>query len=711
MDKDQEKLVKEVTEFFDQVASWESTNRETWLEDIRFYSGEQWPEQIKRMRENDPNGPRPCLTINKLPLHVRQVTNDVRQNSPAIKVHPVDDKADVKLAEVLNGVIRHIEYQSDADVAYQVGNENQVVAGVGYWRVIAEVQDEETNQQDIYIRPIHNIFTVYFDPSSECPVGSDAERVLITSEMTRHEFEEAYPDADTAGFTQSTTGDKANLWGDEKVVRIAEYWKKEEKVTNYLLISDGTQMTEEEYWEQWQGVADRPYVMGRRQTSTERVYWYKTNGKAILESGEWAGKYIPIVRVPGEIINIEGKPHFRGLIYNAKDPMRMYNYWVSAETEMIALQPKAPFIGAAGVFDGFEDKWAAANTANLAYLEYNAIDANGNPAPMPQRQGFSGSPTGVLNAKAGAADDIKATTGQFDASLGMRSNETSGKAIMARQREGDTGTYHFIDNMGKAIRHTGRIIIDLIPKIYDTARVLRIVGEDESVSHAMFDPSQQQAVRKIKNPLDGTIKTIYNPSIGKYDVTVSIGPSYNTKRAEAFDAMTQLVQGNPQLWPIIGDLIVKNMDWPGADGMAKRLKAMLPPQVAQLEQEEESPLPPEAMQQIQQMQEQLQQFQQGIHDATQGIQQRDQEIARLNEQLKAKEDKAEIEEMKVEVEGYRAHTERLKTEAEIAASGNVEMLTAKVAQLEAILAHLISPPETEIENEPPEGGFFTPEMQ
>ena len=180
---DKEDLVVEIKEFFDLVATNDSENREGWLDDIKFYSGQQWPDQLKRMRESDPNGPRPCLTINKLPLHVRQITNDVRQNKPAIKVHPVDDKGDVKMAEVLNGVIKHIEYQSDADIAYENANFYQVVAGVGYWQVITEVLDETTNQQDIFVKPVSNIFTVYYDPNCECPFGSDAERVLITSEM------------------------------------------------------------------------------------------------------------------------------------------------------------------------------------------------------------------------------------------------------------------------------------------------------------------------------------------------------------------------------------------------------------------------------------------------------------------------------------------------------------------------------------------------
>ena len=547
------------------------------------------------------------------------------------------------------------------------------MAGVGYWRVITKVENEETNEQDIYLKPISNIFSVYFDPNAECPVGSDAERVLITSEMSKEAFREKYPDAEETSFQDGSTGDKTlNTWAEGETIRIAEYWYKEEKSINVLLIDgeDGVEeITEDDYWNRYSGDEMRPMVRGTRPKTIEKICWVKTNGAAILEKGEWAGKWIPIVRVPGEIVEVEGKKYFRGLTFNAKDAQRMYNYWVSAETELIALQPKAPFIGAAGAFDGFEDRWAAANVANLPYLEYNPLDINGNPIPAPQRQPFSGSPTGVMNAKAGANDDIKASTGQYDASLGMRSNETSGRAIMARQKEGDTGTFHFVDNMAKAIRHTGRIIIDLIPKIYDTKRVVRIVGEDGTIDQAKFDPAQPVPVRKVRT-IDGDVKTIYNPSIGKYDVTVSVGPSYNTKRAEAFDAMTQLVQSNPQLWQVIGDLIVKNMDWPGAESMSKRLKAMLPPQIAELESaDEDGGLPPEAMQQIQGMQDQLMQMQQGIHDAVTAIQQKDQQIAQLTQELdQAKQGTAidmQVKTVEAEADIAKAEADKVKAMAEV----------------------------------------------
>lgn len=354
----------------------------------------------------------------------------------------------------------------------------------------------------------------------------------------------------------------------------------------------------------------------------------------------------------------------------------MYNYWVSAETELIALRPKAPYIGPAGAFDGFEDRWAAANVANLPYLEYNPLDINGNPIPPPQRQEFSGSPAGVVNAKMGASDDLKATTGQYEASLGLRSNETSGRAIMARQKEGDTGTFHFVDNMAKAIRHTGRIIIDLIPKIYDTKRVVRIVGEDGTIDQAKFDPSQPVPVRKVRD-IEGNVKTIYNPSIGKYDVTVSVGPSYNTKRAEAFEAMTQLVQSNPQLWQVIGDLIVKNMDWPGAESMAKRLKAMLPPPIADLEKaDDEGGMPPEAMQQIQGMQQQLMQMQQGIHDAVTAIQQKDQQIAQLEQELQTTKAGGAID---MQVKTVEAEADIAKAEADkVKAMAEVEKIRLEI---------------------------------
>jgi len=313
----------------------------------------------------------------------------------------------------------------------------------------------------------------------------------------------------------------------------------------------------------------------------------------------------------------------------------MYNYWVSQEAEMLALAPKAPFIGYGGQFEGYETQWKTANTTNWPYLEVNpdVTDGSGSILPLPQRAQPPMASSGLLQAKAGASEDIKSSTGQYNASLGMTSNERSGKAILARQREGDVGTYHYGDNLARGVRHITRQLVDLIPKIYDTQRVARIIGEDGETDMVKIDPMQAEPVKKIVNQEGIVIDKIYNPSVGKYDVVVTTGPGYATKRQEALEAMAQLLQGNPQLWQVAGDLFVKNMDWPGAQEMAKRFAKTIDPKLMQ-----DGDKPPElqaAEQQIQAMGQEMEQMHQMIVNAGKSIEMQDMHRKDFEAQVKA----------------------------------------------------------------------------
>jgi hypothetical protein len=323
-----------------------------------------------------------------------------------------------------------------------------------------------------------------------------------------------------------------------------------------------------------------------------------------------------------------------GLVRNAKDAQRMYNYWVSQEAEMLALAPKAPFIGYGGQFEGYENQWKTANTTNWPYLEVNpdVTDGQGAVLPLPQRAQPPMASSGLLQAKAGASEDIKASTGQYNASLGMGSNERSGKAILARQREGDVGTYHYGDNLARGVRHIVRQLVDLIPKIYDTQRVARIIGIDGETSMVKIDPMQEEPVKKIVQD-DIVIDKIYNPNVGKYDVVVATGPGYATKRQEALEAMAQLLQGNPQLWSVAGDLFVKNMDWPGAQEMAKRFAKTIDPKLM-----EDGDKPPElqaAEQQIQVMGQELDQLHQMLQNVGKSIEAQDMQRKDFEATIKA----------------------------------------------------------------------------
>ena len=636
----------------DTAMSCYSESREDENDDLKFYAGSpdnhwQWPADVLATRgavQGQTINARPCLTINKLPQHVRQVTNDMRQNRPGAKVIPVDDKADIQVAEIFNGMIRHIEYISDADVAYDTACENQVAYGEGYIRLLTEYCDDDTFNQDIKIGRVRNSFSVYMDPTIQDPTGADAKWCFVTEDVTRDDYERMYPNAAPISTLQSLgVGDQSiSNWLNEDTVRIADYYYVDyDTATLNLYPGNATAFEGTPEDKDLRAIYGKP--KRSREADRPRVRYCKINGYEILEQNEWAGKWIPVIRIVGNEFEVDGRLYVSGLVRNAKDAQRMYNYWVSQEAEMLALAPKAPFIGYGGQFEGYEDKWKTANTTNWPYLEVNpdVTDGQGAALPLPQRAQPPMASSGLLQAKAGAAEDIKATTGQYNASLGQGGNERSGKAILARQREGDVGTYHYGDNLTRGVRHIARQLIDLIPKIYDTQRIARTIGEDGETDMAKIDPDQPMPVREIRNADNIVIDTIYNPTIGKYDVVATTGPGYATKRQEALAAMGQMLQGNPQLWAVAGDLFVKNMDWPGAQEMAKRFAKTIDPKF--LSDDQQSPELQAAQQQIQAMGQQMEQMA-GMLDNVQSS-----EIVRTNE----------IKEFEAMIKAYAAETQRI----------------------------------------------------
>jgi hypothetical protein len=620
-----------------------SQTREDELDDLRFYAGSpdnqwQWPADVLQTRgavQGQTINARPCLTINKLPQHVHQVTNEQRMNRPGIKVIPADDKADVDMADVFNGVIRHIEYISDADVAYDTACENQVSYGEGYIRLLTEYCDEDTFDQDIKIGRIRNSFSVYMDPMIQDPTGADAKWCFVTEDMTKAEYERTYPDAAPISTLMSLgVGDQSIAqWIGENTIRIAEYFYIEyEKQTLNLYPGNQTAFSGTPEDKMLREMFGKP--IRTREADRKKVKWCKINGYDILEEREWAGSYIPVVRIVGNEFEVDGQMYVSGLVRNAKDAQRMYNYWVSQEAEMLALAPKAPFIGYGGQFEGYEQQWKTANTNNWPYLEVNpdVTDGQGAVLPLPQRAQPPMASSGLLQAKAGAAEDIKSATGQYNASLGMTSNERSGKAILARQREGDIGTYHYVDNLARGVRHIGRQLVDLIPKIYDTERIARIIGEDGEPDSVKMNPMQEEPVKRITDQEGNLIEKIYNPAVGKYDVRVITGPGYATKRQEALESMAQLLQGNPQLWQVAGDLFVKNMDWPGAQDLAKRFKKTIDPKVLA---DEDDPALAAANQQMEAMAAEMENMFQMLQNVNQSMEAREMQIKQFEADIKA----------------------------------------------------------------------------
>ena len=621
-----------------------SESREDELDDLRFYAASpdnawQWPADVLATRgavQGQTINARPCLTINKLPQHVRQVTNDQRQNRPSGKVIPADDKADVEVAEIFNGIVRHIEYMSDADVAYDTACENQVAYGEGYIRILTEYENDNSFNQDIKIGRIRNSFSVYMDPTIQDPCGSDAQWCFVTEDVMLEDYERMFPDAQPVSALQSQgVGDSStSQWINEDTIRIADYYYVEhEKATLNLYYGNVSAMKGSP--EDKQMVANGMKPIKSRIVDMKKVKHCKINGFEVLESNDWAGDWIPVVRVVGNEFEVDGRLYVSGLVRNAKDAQRMYNYWVSQEAEMLALAPKAPFIGYGGQFEGYENQWKTANTTNWPYLEVNpdVTDGMGGPLPLPTRSQPPMAQTGLIQAKMGASDDIKGTTGQYDSSLGATSNERSGKAIMARERQTDTGTYHYVDNLARAIRHITRQIIGLIPKIYDTERVARIIGEDGETGQAKINPMQQEPVNKIIDQNGIEIEKIYNPSVGTYDVMVTTGPSYMTKRQEALESMGQLLQGNPQLWAVAGDLFIKNMDWPGAQEMAKRFAKTIDPKL--MEDGDKDPALQAAEQQMQAMGKEMEQMHQMLQNVAKSMEVQESERKDYEAQIKA----------------------------------------------------------------------------
>lgn len=661
-------LLKRAREQFARAVDREQTNRENWLEDVRFARlSEQWPEAIRQQREREG---RPCLTINRLPAFIRQVTNDARQNSPSIKFHPVGDGADQETAKILDGLVRNIEYTSNADVAYDNALDNAVTGSFGYFRVSIDYASNDTFDKDIRIEAIKNPMTVYGDPDNIESDSANWKVCFVTEMIQEKQFKKQWPKAEISSF-QADSHDLSDWFANDEI-RVAEWWEVTDESEVLLLFSDGTVMLEKDFDEDKKALfsVNGVFEEDRREVMSQKVTQRIITGCEILQTTEWAGKYIPIIPVYGDEVVVDGKRHLISMVRFAKDPQMMFNYWRTTSTELVALSPKAPWVGAVGQFSTDATKWATANTQSHQHLEYDAVDVNGQIMPPPQRQPFAGVPAGALQEAMNASDDMKSIMGLFDASLGAQSNETSGRAILARQREGDVSTFNFTDNLSRAIRHAGRILCDLIPKVYNTARILRVIHEDGStqevpVNGMQMTPEQLQKQQMESQEQLKAIGRVYSLTTGKYDVTCEAGPSFTTRREEAATQIMEFIRVYPNAAPIIGDLLAKNMDWPGSDEIAERLRKMLPPQL-----QGQSPEAQAAQQQIQQLVAALQE---------------------ANKQLQDKAVEAANDARKLDIDAYGKETDRLKALGVTMAPDMAAMLGLQVTQ-QALSSPDILPP-------------------
>lgn len=574
-------------------------------EDIKFIAGEQWPENIKNTRESEG---RPVITINRCPQTVRNVTNDQRLNRPAIKVYPVDDKADPLTAKILQGLIRQIENESNAEIAYDTAFDNAVKRSYGYWRIITDYESPTSFKQKVLIKRIRNPNSVLLDPFHKERDGSDANWGFIFDDISHDEYKKEYGETDlgkSANFILE--GRDIPGWITENSCRIAEYFTKEFKDDELFLLDNGESVLKSEFEEFIQKAAlsgVMPQIKTKRKTKIPIIKWYKTNGLEILDEGTFPGQYIPIVKVIGDEHDINGKVIIESVVRHSKDSQRMYNYLKSTEAETITLAPKTPFIAAEGqIPKEYAPMWRNVNHKNYPYLIYKPTTHEGQLVPPPQRQTFEPPIQSMVQASMLASEDIKNTSGVTDAAMGNKSNEQSGLAINSRAQQAQRNNFHFTDNLNLSIKHTGRILVDIIPIVYDAPQAVRILGEDN-----------QGEIVKINElfTYKGEEKH-FDFSIGKYDVTCETGPGFATKRQEALQSMLEISKNVPQVMQSAPDLIIKNMDWPGASDIAERLKKTLPPGIA--DDPEQKPIPPQVQAQMQQMDQMIQALTEKLNEA------------------------------------------------------------------------------------------------
>jgi hypothetical protein len=610
-------IVARAQKHFKACLDWEQDSRQRFREDMRFLfadsdNQDQWEPAVKARRRLNTQ---PMVTINKTHTHWLHVVNNLKANKPSVTVHPTNDEATYEAAEVFEGIVRHIEYISNAKVAYDMAAESQVGGGIGYWTVTTAYSDDNSFDQEIFIREVPDTMAVYLDPHIKKRDGSDAKYGFIYEDIPREEFKRRFPN--TLIPSLSPQGNQS--WITKDVVRLATYYEVEEKKEWLYSIpnEDGsiTYKKQSQLSKDEQKMLNEAIRLGadieRRRIDKRSIKKYLIGGNTVLEKGEWAGKYVPIVRVPGEEINLEGKLDRKGLVRYMKDAQRAYNYNAAAALEYGALQSKTPYLAPVEAIEGLENYWATANTENHAYLPYNHADEQGNPVPTPARQQAPSSSPVYMDGMSQAAQELMMTSGQYDQTFGAQSQELSGVSIEKRVNQGERVTYHFQDNQNMAIQFTGKILIDLIPKIYDTKRIIRIVGEDGKEQKIQLDPNLKQPLKKVEDEAEGKVDVIFNPTVGTYDVVAEVGPNYDTRREAAFDAMTKLLTAQPALAQVIGDLYMGSADFPNADKLQERMRNWIAPSILGT-----GPTDAEIalQQQLQQAQAVIQEMQQALTD-------------------------------------------------------------------------------------------------
>lgn len=658
--KDKE-ILEEAYERFDYLVNLEAKNRELFIEDLKFANGDgdngyQWDEATVRDRTDEG---RPTLTVNKVKVFNRAITNDFLQNRTSPKVLPVANGADIETAKIFNDIIRHIEIQSCATNAYSTAFNFAVDAGIGFFRITTDFINDMSFDQEIYIKRIKNPLNVYLDSNIQYADGRDAKFGFVIEDLSEEEFEAQFGEAEeTSSFNRNVKWNN-----DDETIKVCEYFRVVEEMDILYAMPDGSTILESNLnGEDVSGLKSR-------NVTTKKVEWYKIGNDKILEKKDWAGKYIPIVRVIGSEIEIDGELHRVGHTRALKDSQRMYNFWTSSAVEHVGLSGKQPYLAPYEAITGHEEIWNNLNVISTPYIPYNAFSDDGSHTalPPPTQQVAPQIPQAYLQGMQICSEEMQAVSGQYNAQMGQSVNDQSGIALGKLQSKGDKATYHFTSNFELAQMFTSVLLIDLIPKIYDTPRVIKIVSEDGKENDIELDPRAPGALNKLETP-DG-IKTIYNPSVGEYDVIPSTGPNYATARQEQVTMMTTILASNPNLWQSAGDLIVKALDFPMADELAERIKKTLPPELIR-DDSTPPPIPPEVQQQL--------------SDQEAIIKQLDATIVLMQEQLVSKKTEAQIKQEELNVNIFKAETDRIKV---LNSSMSPEATKALIVQLMADVAN------------------------
>ncbi len=609
----------------------------------------QWDDLAMRLRTSGPDGARPCLTLDRTNQQLVQVVNDARQNKPGLTAMPATSGARQEVAKAIEGLFRHIEYQSRAQIAYDTALESAARLGIGWIRIHPEVVNPELNHQEIRIKRVHDALSIVGDPDWTEPDGSDMQYVFAETQMSKRAFADKYPKADQATW-QGNKGPQG--WFSDKSMRIAEYFEVVEASENRLgiVLHDGQRLsvTEDEYWAKSKEFGYQPMVQSQFTAKKRGVKWRTMNGCEILEETDFPSRWLPLIPVIGHESWVKGKRYLCGMVRRMMESQRAYNYERSAWVEAVALQPKAPFIGPWEAIANHYDKWQNANKTNASILPYDHLDDSGQPLPAPQRMAPPTMPAAFAQGAQFAVDDLRASVGMNKASLGEQGTAVSGRAKLADKHEGDIANFHYHDNLSRSIEQCGRVILDMIPRLYDQPRETRIIGVDGSSKPVVIDPTGDTYSERE----DGSLSI--NLGTGSYDVCVKTGPSYTTLRQEASEGLNQIMQGNPAFAAVVGPIWARMQDWPESDKLSKALLAMAPPPVQAALGDEQKGDDPEALkQQLQQIEQQAQQMQQMLEQAAARIQ----ELESGDKELTLK---YLAESAKIENDTYKAETDRLK---------------------------------------------------